>query len=81
MSNRDKLKQLVIDVFLLTEEEFSFDLQKVDTETWDSLGVVSIAVGVQEVFGYHFSQDEAMSVGSVQDIMNILSSNGISFEA
>lgn len=80
MSNRDKLKQLVIDVFLLTEEEFSFDLQKVDTETWDSLGVVSIAVGVQEVFGYHFSQDEAMSVGSVQDIMNILSSNGISFE-
>lgn len=80
MSNRDKLKQLVIDVFLLTEEEFSFDLKKVDTETWDSLGVVSIAVGVQEVFGYHFSQDEAMSVGSVQDIMNILSNNGISFE-
>jgi acyl carrier protein len=80
MSNREKLKQLVLDVFLLSEEEFSFDLKKADTQTWDSLGVVSIAVGVQEVFGYHFTQEEAMAITSVRDIMNFLEKNEISFD-
>lgn len=80
MSNREKLKQLVLDVFLLGEDEFSFELKKVDTPNWDSLGVVSIAVGVQEVFGYHFTQDEAMAIASVRDIINILTEKGISFD-
>jgi len=81
MSNSEKLKQLVMDVFLLGEEEFSFDLKKEDTPTWDSLGVVSIAVGVQEVFGYHFTQEEAMAITSVRDIINVLTEKGIGFDA
>ena len=47
MSNREKLKNLLIDVFLLTPEEFSFDLTVENIDTWDSLGVVAMAVGVQ----------------------------------
>jgi len=52
MGNREKLKKVVEDVFLLQPDEFRFDLRRDEVETWDSFGVVSLAVGIQEAFGY-----------------------------
>ena len=79
MTNREKLEDLLIDIFLLEPEEFRFDLSRDEVETWDSLAVVSVAVGIKETFGYHFTPEEATSVLSVQHIMDILESRGISF--
>ena len=79
MGNREKLKQLLMDIFLLSENEFRFDLKRDEISNWDSLGTVSMAVGVQEVFGYHFTPVEAMSVRSVGDIVRILESKGVPF--
>ena len=79
MTNREKLNDLLLDVFLLDPSEFSFDLKREDLKSWDSRGVVAIAVGVQETFGYHFTPDEATSVTCVEDIIRILESKGISF--
>jgi acyl carrier protein len=81
MTNLEKLKDLVIDVFLIDPAEFRMDLRRNEVETWDSLGVVSLAVGVQETFGYHLTQDEALSVTSVGDVARILGRHGISFDA
>ena len=80
MTNLEKLKNLVIDVFLIDPSEFRLDLRRDQVDTWDSLGVVSLAVGVQETFGYHFTQDEALSVTSVSDVAGILSRHGITFD-
>lgn len=79
MTNREKLKQLFRDVFLLSDSEFRFDLKREQVDTWDSLGVVSLAVGIEETFGYHLAQDEALGIRSVGDIMQVLESKGISF--
>lgn len=81
MTNREKLMQLVLDVFLLTEDEFSFSLKREDVPNWDSLGIVSIAVGIQETFGHHFSPADAMAIGGVEDIIRALEKQGISFDA
>jgi acyl carrier protein len=81
MGNRDKLRELLIDIFLLDPSEFRFDLRREEVETWDSFGVVSLAVGVQETFGYHFTPEEATSIRGVDDIMRLLSTKGISFES
>lgn len=80
MSNRDKLKALLIDVFLLEKDEFSFELKNTDIDTWDSLGTVAMAVGIQETFGYHMKPDEATSVTSVPDIIYMLEQKGILFD-
>lgn len=80
-SNRERLQSLLLDVLLLESDEFSFDLQRDTVETWDSLAIVAIAVGIQETFGYHMTQDEAMSMQSVPDIMHLLESKGIAFDA
>ena len=80
MTNRHKLRALLQDVFLLGDEEFRFDLTRTEIETWDSFGVVSLAVGVQQVFGHHFTPEEANRLESVADIMAVLTSHGIAFD-
>ena len=77
--NLDKLAELLIDIFLLEPEEFNFDLTKQEIDTWDSLGTVAIAVGIQEEFEYHFTPDEANGLGSVREIIELLGSKGIDF--
>ena len=77
VSNRDKLQQLFLDVFLLTPAEFRFDLRKDEIDTWDSLGVVSLAVGVKDTFGYHLTPVEATSLKGVQDLIVILERQGV----
>lgn len=81
MSNRTKLKQLVIDVFLLDESEFRFDLRRDQIDTWDSLGVVSLAVGIHETFGYHPTPAEATALAGVDDVIALLTARGIAIDA
>jgi acyl carrier protein len=80
MTNRSKLKQLILDVFLLSEEEYSLNLKREDIQTWDSLGVVSMAVGIQETFGYHLRPEQATAIASVSDIIQVLTENGVHFD-
>jgi acyl carrier protein len=77
--NHEKLKSLLLEVLLITDEEFSFDLKRSECETWDSLAVVAIAAGVEEVFGYHFKPEEAIGLTGVADIIRVLESKGIAF--
>lgn len=78
MSNRAKLKQLILDVFLLDESEFSFELTRPAVDTWDSLGVVSLAVGIHQTFGYHPTPDEATALAGIPDVIALLEARGIS---
>jgi acyl carrier protein len=79
MENHEKLKKLVIDVFLLQPEEFSFQLKREEISSWDSLGLVALAVGIKDTFGYHLEPEEALRIKCISDIMNILQSKGIPF--
>lgn len=81
MTNREKLQKLIEDVFLLDPSEFSFDLRRSAVETWDSFGVVSLAVGVQQTFGHHFTAEEANGIQGVEDVLQLLTSKGVSFDA
>ena len=80
MTNREKLQDLLLDILLLDPSEFHFDLKREEIQTWDSMGVVAIAVGVDETFGYHFTPEEATSLKGVSDIIRILETKDISFE-
>lgn len=79
MDNRKKLQDLVIEVFLLDPAEFRFDLTRDEVDTWDSLGVVALAVGLHDTFGYHLEPEEATSIRSIQDAIDLLTTKGISF--
>lgn len=80
MTNRDKLRTLLIDVFLLEESEVSFELKRTDVRTWDSLGLVALAMGVEEVFGLHLTPAEVSEIAGVPDLMAVLVGKGIAFD-
>ena len=77
MTNREKLNDLLMDVFLLEDGELRDDLKRSELETWDSLGTVSLAVGVEEVFGYHMTPEEATGLESIADLVALLGQKGI----
>ena len=79
MNNREKLEDLLLDVLLLDPSEFNFELKREEIQTWDSMAVVAIAVGVDETFGYHFTPEEATSLTGIADIISIVETKGISF--
>jgi acyl carrier protein len=76
-STRERLDELLLDVFLLEPGELSDDLRRDDLETWDSLGMVSLAVGVEEAMGYHMTPEEAAGLASVADLVALLRARGI----
>lgn len=80
MTNREKLQTVLLDIFLLQPEEFRFDLTRDEIDTWDSLGVVSLAVGIHEAFGYHMAPEEATGLRSVPDLIALLTAKGIAFD-
>lgn len=80
LSNRDRLRELLLDVFLLDEDEFDFELRREAVDTWDSLGVVSMAVGVEETFGYHMEPEEAVGIEQFEQIVALLVSKGVPFD-
>ena len=79
MSNHEQLRQLILDILLLEPEEYSLELCRDQVETWDSLSVVSIAVGLNETFGYHPTPREATAIHCVNDVVSLLEAKGISF--
>jgi acyl carrier protein len=80
MSNKDKLKELLVEVLVLEEGEFRFDLMRDEVDSWDSLAVVALAVGIEETFGYHMQPEEALGIRGVRDIIDLLESKGIRFD-
>lgn len=80
MDNNEKLRELIQDILLLEPAEYSMTLSRDDVDTWDSLSVVSIAVGLEETFNYHPTPAEATAIHCVKDIVNLLESKGIVFE-
>lgn len=77
VSKRDELRKLLADVFLLTPEEIDLDMERKSVNTWDSLGVVALAVGVEETFGYHMTPEEATGLKSIPELLTLLKSKGV----
>jgi acyl carrier protein len=80
MPPRAQLTELLCDVFLIDEEEATNGLRRADIDTWDSLGTVALAVGVEEIFGYHMTPEEATGLDSVADLVALLQTKGIEIE-
>ena len=55
----------------------AFDLHRDEVETWDSMATVAIAVGIEEVFKHHPTEEEAIGLESVQHILAFLKAKGV----
>lgn len=79
MNNTKKLKRIVEDTLLLDEGEYSESLKRDDVDSWDSLGMVSLLVGLQKEFGVSMDAAETVSVESIDDLKSLLVGKGVDF--
>ena len=80
MSPNDvKLRNLLVDVILIDDDQYRDDYGPDEIASWDSVGMVEIAVAIEKRFGYPLSPDEMVSLRSIGDIKKVLRSQGIDF--
>lgn len=81
MSPNDlKLRNLLVETLLIDDDQYRDENGPDAIETWDSLAMVRIATGVEEVFGYTMTPEEMVSLESIGDIKAILRLHDIGFD-
>ena len=81
MSPNDvKLRNLLVEILLIDDNQYRDENGPDTIETWDSLAMVRIAVEVEEAFGYNMTPEEMVSLDSIGDIKAILQSHDIVFD-
>jgi Phosphopantetheine attachment site. len=81
MSPNDiKLRNLLVEILLIEDDQYRDENGPDAIETWDSLAMVRIAVEVERAFGYGMSPEEMVSLESIGDVKAILRSHDIRFD-
>lgn len=73
-----------MDLLEFVSETFSIDKNKINLDTmpgdfpeWDSLGHLNLLTSLEEKFNISFDMEETMSIQSINDLKNTLSSKGV----
>ncbi len=77
--NDQKLRRLLEDILLIDDDQYRDEFGPDEIETWDSLAMINIAAAVEKEFGYAMTPEEMVSLGSIGDIKQILSGQGVAF--
>lgn len=79
-TNNGRLRNLLVEILLIDEDQYRDEYGPDEIETWDSLAMVTIASGVEAEFGYAMSSDEIVSMDTIGAIKSILRSQGIELD-
>lgn len=78
--NDAKLRDLLVDILLIDDDQYRDENGPDAIETWDSLAMVRMAAGIEGVFGYSMTPEEMVSLDSIGDIKAILRARDIRFD-
>ena len=69
----DKVREAFKAAFDVDPQSVSMDTTTSDISAWDSVGHLSLAGSLEEIFGISLDVDELMEMESVRDIVRIIS--------
>ena len=72
-----RLKQVLINVLEIEEEQFKDTTGPDDVENWDSFGGLMLAIELEKEFDIQFAAEEVSSVNCIGDIKYYLKKHGI----
>lgn len=70
-----ELKNILKDTVTVEEEEITMESDLVNDLNLDSLGLVDLALSVEQVFGFEFSDEQLQQIKTVKDVVDIIESN------
>lgn len=68
----ERLKHLIADLFKCDVSQLNDETGPGDIPGWDSLGHVALMAEIQKKFGTHVPVEDAISVESINDLVQIL---------
>jgi acyl carrier protein len=75
------LKDLLVEVLLIDEDQYRDDYGPDQIPAWDSLGMVEIAAAIEGRFGAALEPEQIVTLRSIGDIKALLRERGIAFAA
>ena len=79
MSNEQKLKSVLSNVFGIEEALISEQTSTDTVEVWDSLHHLSVILAVEEEFNISFEEEESIIINSYPLIKTVLKDHGVEF--
>ena len=76
MENFDKLKETLVDVLGVSEDDVKPESKFVDDLGADSLDLVELIMAFEDKFGIEISDEEAEKMVTVKDVLDYISSKG-----
>ncbi len=72
-----RLKQILINVLDIEEEQIKDETTPDDVENWDSFGGLMLALELEKEFDIQFTTEEVVGVACIGDIKYYLKKHGI----
>ena len=69
---REKIKDIMSDVFEVKSSLIDNDTKKFEFEKWDSLGHINLIAALEEHFDLMFDPEEIVKMESIADIENVI---------
>jgi acyl carrier protein len=79
MDNKEKLRQVMADIFEVDVANINEESSQDTLEMWDSIHHMNLVFALEEVFEIQLSDEEAVQLQSFKQIRNILQENGVLF--
>jgi acyl carrier protein len=76
MENFDKLKEILVDVLGVSEDDVKLESKFVDDLGADSLDLVELIMAFEDKFGIEISDEEAEKMVTVKDVLDYISAKG-----
>ncbi len=76
MENFDKLKEILVDVLGVNEDDVKLESKFVEDLGADSLDLVELIMAFEDKFGIEISDEEAEKMVTVKDVLDYISSKG-----
>ena len=77
--NDSKLKDVLVEILLIDDDQYQDDFGPDEIETWDSLATVNIAAAAENAFGVAFSPEQMAELECIGDVKEVLRAGGIEF--
>jgi acyl carrier protein len=73
----NRVKQIISAVFNLPLETITIQTSNKNVKNWDSLNIINLMIAIESEFGVTLDVDEAVDLLSVEKIIGILHTKGL----
>ena len=77
LKSKDRLRQTLVEVLGVSDEQLSDETSPATISSWDSLGHLNVVLALEDEFGIDLSAEDVLAMRDVGSIRRILQQSGV----